>query len=323
MRNCKIDPPGVEVSKEIKQGRVLIVGSINTDLVVRSPHLPRCGETIEGTGFLQVAGGKGANQAVAAARIGASVAMIACLGTDVNGDLRRKDLEAEGIDCTGVERVSTKPSGIAIVTVSDDGQNTIVLVAGSNGELTSSVVERHEAAIEAADVVVCQLETPGESVYTTLKLARRLGKVTVLNPAPATGPLPAELIALVDYLVPNEVEISILSGMPVASESGARRAAAELLQAGARNVIVTLGAQGAYLLPEGGADGTLFPAPQVRAVDTTAAGDTFIGVFAAQIAAAQTPEFSISLALRAASFSVTRAGAQPSIPTLSEVEAVS
>lgn len=309
------------MSNEMKQGRVLVVGSINTDLVVRSPHLPRPGETIEGEEFSEVAGGKGANQAVAAARIGASVAMIGCIGTDANGDARRKDLEAEGIDCAGVERSSTKPTGVAIVTVSDDGQNTIVVVAGSNGELTPEIVERHEAAFKAADVVVCQLETPGPSVFTALKLARRMGKVTVLNPAPATGPLPAEWLPLVDYLVPNEVETAILSGLPVESESGARRAAMELQRAGARNVIVTLGSQGAYLLPAEGKDGTHFPAPQVNAVDTTAAGDTFIGVFAAQLAARQSLDSAISLAQRAASISVTRAGAQPSIPTRREVDA--
>ncbi len=311
------------MSKEVKPGRVLVVGSINTDLVARAPHLPRPGETIGGHELLQVAGGKGANQAVAAARIGARVAMIGCVGTDANGAQRLKDLEAEGIDCSGVEVDPDKPTGVAIVTVSDDGQNTIVVVAGSNGELTPAVVQRHEAAVRASDVVVCQLETPWDSVYATLQLARRLGKITVLNPAPATGPLPAEWLPLVDYLVPNEVETAILAGLPVESQSGARRAAMELQRAGARNVIVTLGSQGAYLLLEGGGEGTHFPAPQVQAVDTTAAGDTFIGVFASQLAARQPLEAAIGLAQRAAAISVTRAGAQPSIPTRAEVDGMS
>ncbi|MFM0391969.1 ribokinase [Paraburkholderia phytofirmans] len=309
----------MKVSKETKQGRVLVVGSINTDLVARAPHLPRPGETIGGHEFSQVAGGKGGNQAVAAARIGAQVAMVGCVGKDANGAQRVKDLEAEGIDCSGVEVHPGQPTGVAMVTVSDDGQNTIVVVAGSNGELTPESVARHEAAIKACDVVVCQLETPWDSVHATLALARRLGKITVLNPAPATGPLPAEWLPLVDYLVPNEVEAAILAGLPVESQSGARRAATELQQGGARNVIVTLGAQGAYLLVEGG-EGMHFPAPQVQAVDTTAAGDTFIGVFAAQLASRQPLEGAISLAQRAASISVTRAGAQPSIPTRAEVD---
>jgi ribokinase len=309
----------MNVSKETKPGRVLVVGSINTDLVARAPHLPRPGETIGGHEFSQVAGGKGGNQAVAAARMGAQVAMVGCVGKDANGVQRVKDLEAEGIDCSGIEVHASQPTGVAMVTVSDDGQNTIVVVAGSNGELTPEGIARHEAAVKACDIVVCQLETPPEAVHATLALARRLGKITVLNPAPATGPLPAEWLPLVDFLVPNEVEAAILAGLPVESESGARRAATELQRGGARNVIVTLGAQGAYLLVDGG-EGQHFPAPQVQAVDTTAAGDTFIGVFAAQLAARQPLEGAISLAQRAASISVTRAGAQPSIPNRAEVD---
>jgi ribokinase len=307
------------MSKETKQGSVLIMGSINTDLVVRSPHLPRPGETISGHEFSQISGGKGANQAVAAARIGGRVAMAGCVGGDANGALRLADLEAEGIDCSAVETDPSVPSGVAIVTVADDGQNTIVVVPGSNGQVTPEMVKRHDAVIKAADVVVCQLETPWDSVYATLVTARRFGKLTVLNPAPATGPLPPEWLPLVDYLVPNEVEAAILAGLPVESQSGARRAAKELQRAGARNVIVTLGSQGAYLLPEAG-EGTHYPAPKVNAVDTTAAGDTFIGVFAAQLAARQPIEAAISLAQRAAAISVTRAGAQPSIPTRQEVD---
>lgn len=307
------------MSKPAKAGRVAVVGSINTDLVARAPHLPRPGETIGGHEFSQVAGGKGANQAVAAARIGAQVAMVGCIGRDANGDQRLRDLEAEGIDCAGIEISATQPTGIALITVSDEGQNTIVVVAGSNGELTPDGVQRHEATLRAADVVVCQLESPWDAVHATLVLARRLGKTTVLNPAPATGPLPAEWMPLIDYLVPNEVEAAILAGLPVESESGARRAAMELQRAGARNVIVTLGSQGAYLLREAG-DGAHFAAPEVQAVDTTGAGDTFIGVFAAQLAAQQPLDAAIGLAQRAAAISVTRAGAQPSIPRREEIE---
>jgi len=307
------------MSKETKQGLVLIVGSINTDLVVRSPHLPRPGETIGGHEFSEHSGGKGGNQAVAAARIGGRVAMAGCVGADGNGKVRLAGLEAEGIDCGAIEVDSSLPTGVAMVTVADDGQNTIVVVAGSNGQVTPEMVKRHEAVIKSADVVVCQLEIPWDSVYATLVTARRFGKLTVLNPAPATGPLPADWLPLVDYLVPNEVEAAILAGLPVESQSGARRAAKELQRAGARNVIVTLGSQGAYLLPEGG-EGTHFSAPKVDAVDTTAAGDTFIGVFAAQLAARQPVEAAIDLAQRAAAISVTRAGAQPSIPTRQEVD---
>jgi ribokinase len=310
------------VAETAKAGRVVVVGSINTDLVARAPHLPRPGETIGGHEFSQVAGGKGANQAVAAARIGAKVAMVGCVGSDANGEQRVRDLEAEGIDCAGIEVSQTQPTGVALITVSDEGQNTIVVVAGSNGEMTPEHVQRHEAMLRAADVVVCQLESPWDTVHATLALARRLGKTTVLNPAPATGPLPQEWLPLIDYLVPNEVEAAILAGLPVESESGARRAAMELQRAGARNVIVTLGAQGAYLLRENGegGEGAHFAAPEVQAIDTTAAGDTFIGVFASQLASRRPLDAAIGLAQRAAAISVTRAGAQPSIPTRDEVE---
>ncbi|SOE94541.1 ribokinase [Burkholderia sp. D7] len=307
------------MSKEAKQGAVLVMGSINTDLVARSLYLPRPGETIEGQEFAQVSGGKGANQAVAAARIGARVAMVGCIGSDDNGASRLAALEADGIDCSSVETDPSTPTGVAIVTVANNGQNTIVVVAGGNGQVTPAMVKRHQAAVKAADVVICQLETPWDSVFATLVMARRFGKVTVLNPAPATGPLPAEWLPLVDYLIPNEVEAAILSGLPVESESGAQRAAQELQRAGARNVIVTLGVQGAFLLTETG-EGIHFAAVKVNAVDTTAAGDTFIGVFAAQIAARQPVEAAVKLAQRAAAISVMRNGAQPSIPTREEVD---
>ncbi|NLP65671.1 ribokinase [Paraburkholderia sacchari] len=306
-----------------------VVGSLNMDLVARAPRLPRPGETLAGSAFTQVAGGKGGNQAVAAARLGAQVAMVGCVGADANGELLRAGLLAEGIDCGALDTEPEAPTGVALIVVDDASQNAIVIVAGSNAAVTPASLARHEAALAAADVVVCQLETPPDAVHAALAAARRLGKITILNPAPATGPLPAAWLPLIDYLVPNELEAATLTGLPLATPEDAARAALALRRAGARNVLVTLGEQGVCALLVAEAPDAVdlarppapvhWAAPKVAAVDTTAAGDTFIGALAARLAAGETPEQAIEFALRAASISVTRAGAQPSIPSLDEM----
>ncbi|MFC4703360.1 ribokinase [Paraburkholderia caffeinitolerans] len=303
-----------------------VVGSLNMDLVARAPRLPRPGETLAGSAFAQVAGGKGGNQAVAAARLGARVAMVGCVGADANGELLRAGLLAEGIDCSALDTAPGAPTGVALIVVDDASQNAIVIVAGSNGEVTPASLARHEAALAAAAVVVCQLETPPDAVHAALAAARRLGKITILNPAPATGPLPAAWLPLIDYLVPNELEAATLTGLPLATPEDAARAAQALRRAGARNVLVTLGEQGVCaLLADEASDATdvsapvHWPAPKVAAVDTTAAGDTFIGALAARLAAREAPAQAIQFALRAASISVTRSGAQPSIPSLEDM----
>ena len=300
------------------RGHVTVVGSLNMDLVARAPRLPQPGETLAGHAFAQVAGGKGGNQAVAAARLGAQVAMIGCVGADANGAQLRAGLEAEGIDCTALETGATAPTGVALIIVDDGSQNAIVIIAGSNGEVTPATLARHEAALAAAQVVICQLETPPAAVHAALAAARRLGKTVILNPAPATGPLPADWLPLIDYLIPNELEAATLTGLPVATPADANAAADALRRAGACNVIVTLGAQG-VVAALGEAAPQHFDAPRVKAVDTTAAGDTLIGGFGAQLARGADVADAIRFAQRAASISVTRAGAQPSIPTRAEV----
>ena len=303
-------------SKETRS-RVAVVGSLNMDLVARAPRLPHPGETLAGRTFAQVAGGKGGNQAVAAARLGAQVSMLGCVGSDANGAQLRAGLEVEGIDCTALE-TGREATGVALIVVDDASQNAIVIVAGSNGEVTPETIARHEAVLAAADVVICQLETPLATVHAALAAARRLGKTVILNPAPATGPLPAEWLPLIDYLIPNELEAATLTGLPVGSPEEAATAAAVLRAAGARNVLVTLGPRGVQAALEGAAP-VLYDAPKVEAVDTTAAGDTFIGGFAAQLAEGADVDAAIRFAQRAAALSVTRAGAQPSIPTRAEL----
>ena len=306
------------MSSNETRARVAVVGSLNMDLVARAPRLPHPGETLAGRTFAQVAGGKGGNQAVAAARLGAQVSMLGCVGADANGAQLRAGLEAEGIDCVAVE-TGREATGVALIIVDDASQNAIVIVAGSNGEVTPDTIARHEAVLAAADVVIYQLETPLDTVQAALTTARRLGKTVILNPAPATGPLPAEWLPLIDYLIPNELEAATLTGLPVGSPEEAATAAAVLRAAGARNVLVTLGPRGVQAALEGAAP-ALYDAPKVKAVDTTAAGDTFIGGFAAQLAQGASVDAAIRFAQRAAALSVTRAGAQPSIPTRAEVE---
>lgn len=298
--------------------KVVVIGSLNMDLVTRAPRLPRGGETLIGQSFVTVCGGKGANQAVAAARLGAQVSMVGCVGSDAYGEQLRGALLAEQIDCQAVSVVDDS-SGVALIVVDDNSQNAIVIVAGANGALTPEVIDRFDAVLQAADVIICQLEVPDATVGHALKRGRELGKIVILNPAPASGPLPVDWYAAIDYLIPNESEASALSGLPVESLDSADIAATRLIALGAAKVIITLGAQGSLF-----ADGTgieHFPALQVKAVDTTAAGDTFVGGFAAALAAGKSEAEAIRFGQGAAALSVTRAGAQPSIPTLSDVQA--
>ncbi|SAK77821.1 ribokinase [Caballeronia hypogeia] len=303
-------------------GRVTVIGSLNMDLVARAPRLPRPGETLAGHAFAQVPGGKGGNQAVAAARLGANVAMIGCVGDDSNGATLRGSLEAEGIDCTALATSASAPTGVALIVVDDASQNAIVIVAGSNAQVTPANIAAHEALLAQADVIVCQLETPLDTVRSALAAGRVLKRTTILNPAPAARKLPPDWFPLIDYLIPNELEAATLSGVMIETPDDARRAAQTLKAKGARNVIVTLGSQGVLALLDGADEaGVHFPSPNVEAVDTTAAGDTFVGGFAAELARGSAVTEAITFGQRAAAIAVTREGAQPSIPHRSEISA--
>jgi ribokinase len=299
--------------------RVVVVGSLNTDLVVRTPRFPRPGETIAGHDFHTVAGGKGANQAAAAARLGASVAMVGCVGGDDFGRQQLAGLGRLGVNVDAVRRDDTASTGVALIMVDEAGQNSIILDLGANVRLSVADVRAAEAAIASASVLLVQLEIPLEVVEQAIQLARRHQVMAVLNPAPAQD-LPPELLRHVDVLIPNESEAALLTGIDVTDMERGREAAEKLLQAGVGIVIMTLGERGALAVSRQ----TVVHAPafQVDVVDTTAAGDAFVAGFAVALAEGRELPNAVRFANAAGAVAVTRLGAQPSLPTRQEAEAL-
>jgi ribokinase len=298
-------------------GRVVVIGSINTDLVARVRTLPRPGETVAGKSFMVVGGGKGANAAVAAARQEAAVALVACLGNDDFGAARREDLTREGIDLTGVRRSEAASSGVALIVVDECGQNSIVVVPGANGLLTPAMAE--ELPLAPGDVLLTQLEVPLPTVEAALRRARATGAFAILNAAPYL-PAVAGLLPLVDLLIVNELEAADLLGQAPLTPDSAPAAAGALRARGVGAVAITLGAAGAVIATADWCD--QLPAPAVTVVDTTAAGDAFTGTLAAGLAAGLPLRAAAERAIVAGSLTATRAGAQPSLPTRADVDAL-
>lgn len=297
--------------------RVAVVGSSNTDMVARTGRIPTPGETVMGREFQMLPGGKGANQAVAAARLGAEVTFIACLGTDVFGDRALEGFQKEGMVTRFIFRDEDEPSGVALIFVDEAGENVIVVAPGANDRLTPQHVEQAREAIIAADVLVMQLETPLETVERAAEIAHAANVPVVLNPAPARD-LPASLLRRVTCITPNESEAALLAGLKGCHQRSEEDIARELLQRGPEMVVMTRGARGALCVSQ---DEVLaVPAPKVQAVDTTAAGDAFNGALAVALAEKRPLREALSWAAAAAALSVTRAGAQPSLPTRSQVQ---
>jgi ribokinase len=297
---------------------VIVVGSLAMDYIFRTPHLPRAAETVLGHSFATAAGGKGANQAVAAARLGAKVAFVACVGDDDIGRTLRAGYERDGIDCAALGVAPGHATGAAMIAVDDEGRNAIIVAPGANSQLSPEVAAGHADVIDAAKFIICQLEIPVETVAWAIRRAHAVGAKVVLNPAPVLGPLPPDWYPSIDYLIANEIEAEYLSGIAVTSLDSARAAARHLRAAGATNVLVTLGAEGVFAATGDGVE-RHFPAIRVKAVDTTAAGDTFVGGFVASLAAGRSVADAVGFGQAAASISVTRHGAQPSIPRLDEI----
>lgn len=296
--------------------RILVVGSINIDIVALTNHLPTPGETVTGGTLLINHGGKGANQAVAARRLGAEVRFVGCVGDDTFGPALRAGMAAEGIGVEGLATIPGINSGTGVIVVDAAGHNQIAVASGANLRLTTGWIERFAADFAWAQVVLCQLEVPLDTVLWTLQAARQHGAIAILNPAPAQ-PLPPAIWPLVDYLTPNEVEASHLSGLPLTNPGQAEAVAQTLRARGSRVVIVTLGEQGAVVC---GAEQT-FPVPAfaVTAVDTTAAGDAFNGALAVAFGEGQALDTAVRFASATAALTCTQRGAQDALPRRSQL----
>lgn len=296
---------------------IVVVGSSNTDMMIKLERIPRAGETLLGGEFLTAAGGKGANQAVAAARAGGQVSLIARVGCDALGDQAIDGFTGDGIDVSHVTRDRRSASGVALIFVARNGANSIAVAGGANARLAPADVNQARAQIARAKVLLMQLEIPLRTVATAARLAASHGALVILNPAPAQA-LPDSLLRHISILTPNEPEIELLTGTRLNGIASAKKAADKLRRRGVRTVVLTLGARGALIVNDQGS--RLVPGFKVKAVDTTAAGDVFNGALAVALTEGQPLEQAVRTANAAAAISVTRWGAQPSAPTRQAIE---
>lgn len=302
-------------------GKVVVVGSLSVDFVMRVPRRPQKGETVAGFDFNTFVGGKGNNQALAASRAGATTYMIGRVGKDEFGDRLLATLKTNGVDTHHMLQDADVGTGIANIYVDPDGDNSIIIVPRANANLSRADVQRAKRVIEAAAVVVIQMEIPDEAIVEAAKVGHQAGAKVILNPAPAppSGKLPAGLAEYLDVLVPNQTEIELLTGIAAGDIEGARSAAVKLQQQGVREVVVTLGEQGALYIATDGKH-RVIPSFKVKAVDTTAAGDAFCGALAAALAAGKSMEDAIHTGCAAGALAVTCAGAEPSLPHRSAID---
>ena len=299
---------------------IVVVGSINMDLVASMERLPRPGETVLGDSFQAIPGGKGANQAVAAARLGARVAMIGRIGADTFGGALRQNLDAAHVDSTSVWETSDCASGVALINVERKGVNSITVIPGANGRLSVEDIQASRSIIQAADALIVQLETPTETVAAAIQIAREYGILIVLDPAPApSSPLPRSLLSA-DVLSPNQTEAEALTGIVVCDEESAMAAAKALQQQGANDIVLKLGSLGALICTRDGFV-QLVPAQAAEIVDSTAAGDAFTAALVVALCEGRSLGEATQFGCLAGTIACTRFGAQPSLPTRREVDA--
>jgi len=297
--------------------QIVVVGSLNMDMVVSLNRRPQRGETVLGTNFFMNAGGKGANQAVAARKLGATVAMIGKLGTDIFADQLLASLGQVGVECNAIEKIPGQVTGVAFVTLDPDGDNSIVVAPGANLLLTPEDIRRQEQLIKQAKLLMVQLEVPMETVMESITIAKRHNVPVLLDPAPAQH-LSAELLSMVDYIVPNETEIAQLTGIHVYDQVTAKLAAVELLRKGVSTVFAKLGEKGLVVVNSNST--FVVESYKVNAVDSTAAGDAFAGAVGAAIVSGKDNWTAAKFASAIGAITVTRKGAQASIPSLDEAE---
>jgi ribokinase len=300
----------------VKKKGILVVGSSNTDMIVQLARLPGPGETVIGGKFSTAPGGKGANQAVGAARAGGDVTFVGRVGADAFGASALSNLGRDGINVSHVVRDKAAPSGVAFICVAKGGENSIAVASGANDRLSPADVRGAAGAFKGAGILLVQLETPLSTVSAAVGLAAKAGATVILNPAPARA-LPASLLRKVSILTPNEHEAELLTGIKVTGDSSAAAAADALLKMGVGTVIVTMGKRGAYVAAAGKRE--WMAAFKVKAVDTTAAGDIFNGALAVALGEGRGLSDAVRFAQAAAAISVTRSGAQPSAPTRAEI----
>lgn len=298
---------------------ILVIGSLNMDLSVSLRCMPQVGETVLGQEVSYEEGGKGANQACAAGMLGGNVKMLGCTGDDGFGRKLQKSLEDAGVDAASLKISQEHATGMAVIYVDANGDNSIVVIPGANTQCDVSYLEEMDGQIRECDYVIMQMEIPYETVYYGASRAKELGKTVILNPAPVPEHMPDELLKLIDYITPNETELKKLTGIGGDADDleTVKKGTEKLLEKGVQNVVVTLGSQGAFWAGRQG--GQFFPARKVKAVDTTAAGDCFNGAFAVGLSEGMAVGDAIQFANMAASVSVTRKGAQPSLPGREEL----
>lgn len=297
--------------------KILIIGSLNMDIVLETPRIPKVGETISGKTIMQTPGGKGANQAYAVGKLGGNVGMIGAVGDDSFGHTLKENLESVGVDAAGVEMFSGEPTGQAYIAVDEKGENSIILIAGTNGMVTKEMIKKNLKKIQESDIIIMQLEIPLEVVEYVKELAVEFGKIVIVDPAPAIANLPDSFWKGIDYIKPNETELEILIGKEMKNLEELKKGARIMLEKGVKNVVVTLGGDGCLFVSAEREE--FFPANKVKVVDTTAAGDSFTAGMALALSKGENCKEAIQFGQKVSAIVVSRMGAQTSIPAIEEL----